>query len=77
MIDLFVMACTISRVQCSIQQNGEAAARQEIDILRVFTDQAKRRIKQNFRRIDNNDDELVKGLADDAFKTERFRWDVI
>jgi hypothetical protein len=34
-------------------------------------------MKQNFRRIDNNDDELIKALADDAFAVERFRWDTI
>jgi hypothetical protein len=34
-------------------------------------------MKQNFRRIDNNDDEPLKVLADDAFEAERFRWDTI
>ena len=77
MIDLFVLACTLSRVQTSIEANGAEAAAQEIDILQVFTGNALIRIKQNFRCIDNNDDELVKALADDAFAVERFRWDTI
>jgi len=77
MIDLFVMACTISRVQSSIDANGVEAAALEIDLLKTFAREAKVRIKRNFRRIDTNDDEIVKALADDAFETERFRWDTI
>jgi len=77
MIDLFVLACTLSRVQASIETNGADKAAREIDILHVFTRAARVRMKQNFRRIDNNDDELLKSLAEDAFAAERFRWDTI
>ena len=77
MIDLFVLACTISRVQSSIDDNGVDKASREIDILRIFTKEARMRVKQNFRRIDNNDDELIKALAEDACEAERFRWDTI
>ncbi len=77
MIDLFVMACTISRVQGSIDADGVEGASLEIQILKTFTREAKIRIKHNFRRIDSNDDEIVKALADDAFEAERFRWDTI
>jgi len=77
MIDLFVWASTLSRVQASIDANGVDKAAQEIDILKLFTREAMVRIKQNFRRIDNNDDEPLKALAEDAFEVERFRWDTI
>jgi acyl-CoA dehydrogenase family protein 9 len=77
MIDLFVMACTLSRVQASIDASGVEKAAKEIDILQMFTREARVRIKQNFRRIDNNDDEPLKALAEDAFEVERFRWDTI
>ena len=77
MIDLFVLACTLSRVQASIDAHGVEKAAREIEILQVFTRAARIRIKRNFRRIDNNDDELLKALADDAFEIERFRWDTI
>ena len=77
MIDLFVMACTLSRVQASIESNGVEKAAKEIDILKVFVREARIRIKRNFRRIDNNEDELLKALAVDAFEAERFRWDTI
>ena len=77
MIDLFVMACTLSRVQTSIETLGVEKASKEIEILRIFTREARVRIKRNFRRIDNNDDEMLKALAEDAFEVERFRWDTI
>ncbi|MGB8222381.1 MAG: hypothetical protein WCF10_07330, partial [Polyangiales bacterium] len=77
MIDLFVMAATISRVQASIDAKGVDGAALEIDILRTFTRAAKIRIKRNFRRIDSNDDEMLKALAEDAFKAEGFRWDTL
>ncbi len=77
MIDLFVLACTLSRVQAAIDAHGVEKASREIDILHVFTREARVRMKQNFRRIDNNDDELIKALAVDAFESERFRWDTI
>ena len=77
MIDLFVMAATISRVQASIDANGVDGAALEIDILKTFTRAARTRIKGNFRRIDSNDDEVMKGLAEDAFEAEAFRWDTI
>ena len=77
MIDLFVIAATISRVQASIDAKGIDDAALEIDILKTFTRAAKVRIKRNFRRIDSNDDEILKGLADDAFAAEGFRWDTI
>lgn len=77
MIDLFVMASTISRVQSAITAKGVDGASLEIDILRAFTRAAKVRIKHNFRRIDSNDDEIMKRLAEDAFEAERYRWDTI
>ncbi|MHC5112652.1 MAG: acyl-CoA dehydrogenase family protein, partial [Planctomycetota bacterium] len=77
MIDLFVMAATLSRVQASIDAVGVEKASKEIEILHVFTREARVRIKRNFRRIDNNEDELLKALAVDAFEVERYRWDTI
>ena len=77
MIDLFVLACTLSRVQASIDANGVDKAAKEIDMLRIFTHEACVRIKQNFRRIDDNYDEPLKALAEDACEVQRFRWDTI
>lgn len=77
MIDLFVLACTLSRVNSSLLANGEEKARQEIQILEVLSEQARRRVQQNFELIDRNEDEPLKALADHAFNLEKYAWDTI
>jgi alkylation response protein AidB-like acyl-CoA dehydrogenase len=77
MIDLFVLACVLSRVDASIRKNGEGAAAREIDIATAFAGQARRRVKHTVSEIDDNQDEHVKTLADMAFETERYTWDVL
>jgi acyl-CoA dehydrogenase family member 9 len=75
MIDLFVLACVLSRVDSSMKRVGAQKAATEREILEVFAGQVSRRVKSNFGKIDNNDDELIKRLADDAFEREGFGWD--
>ncbi len=45
------------------------------EILDVFAGQVSLRVKSNFGKIDDNDDEMIKSLADNAFALERFGWD--
>lgn len=77
MIDLFVLACILSRVNTSVERVGPEQAEQEIQILNVFAYQAQRRIKANFDAIDDNADEEIKAIADHAFEAERFAWDTV
>jgi acyl-CoA dehydrogenase family member 9 len=77
MIDLFVLAAVISRVDASIKKNGEEGAKKELEIATVFSGQVRRRTKSNFNKIDENDDELVKLLAIHALENERYVWDTI
>lgn len=77
MIDLFVWACTISRVNSAVERKGVEEAARELEILAVLSGQVSRRIRANFRKIDENDDELLKSLADHAFELEGFGWDLI
>jgi hypothetical protein len=72
---LFSMACVLSRVDGSVRRLGEDGAARELEILRVFSGQVQRRVKSNYGKIDDNDDELIKSLADHAFAEERFIWD--
>ena len=67
----------MSRVTASIEEHGPEKAAREIDIARVFTGQVKSRATTNFRQIDDNDDELVKGLAEDAYERAGYGWDVV
>jgi len=75
MIDLFALASVISRVSTSLQTKDAAAAKQEVDILAVFCGQVSRRVRGNFNKIDDNDDELIKSLADHAFTQGGYSWD--
>jgi acyl-CoA dehydrogenase family member 9 len=77
MIDLFVLAAMLSRVGTRISKDGVEAAEKEVAILRSFAGQAKTRIDRNFARIDENEDELIKGLGDFAVEREGYPWDVI
>jgi acyl-CoA dehydrogenase family member 9 len=77
MIDLFVLACVISRVDAAIRSKGEDAAKAEREILLTFAGQARRRIKSTMAEIDDNEDEAIKSLADHAFELEKFGWDTI
>ena len=77
MIDLFVLACVLSRVDSSLKANGLEKTQKELDILTVFANQAERRVQHAFNLIDINDDELIKGLSDHACEAEKFSWDNI
>lgn len=77
MIDLFVLACVISRVDSAIRAKGVDGAKKELEIATVFAEQAERRIKTNVDEIDNNVDESIKSLADHTFETEKFSWDTL
>ncbi len=77
MIDMFVLACTLSRVNSSIAASGEEKARPEIQILDVLSDDVRRRVRQNFDLVDRNEDDSLKAVADHAFDLERFAWDTI
>ncbi len=77
MIDLFVLASTLSRVGTNFARAGGQAVEMETAILRSFSGQAKTRIDRNFARIDDNEDELIKALGDHAIDREGYPWDVL
>lgn len=75
-IDLFVGLCVLSRVSRLIEQKGEAETVDERRIAQLFTQQAKRRMNSNLRRLDRNEDESVKALAKSMLGAGKYRWDV-
>ncbi len=75
MIDLFALACVLSRVDTAYKEKGPKGAATEMQILQVASRMVKSRIDRNFARIDDNDDELIKGLADQACELEGYGWD--
>jgi alkylation response protein AidB-like acyl-CoA dehydrogenase len=77
MIDLFVLACVLSRVDAAVRSKGEEGAKSEQHILTTFAGQVRRRIKSTMAEIDDNEDESIKALADHAFELEKFAWDTL
>ena len=77
MIDLFVFAALLARVDSEIRGRGEAATEHERNIVRVFAGAAQRRIVQNLRDVDDNEDEPLKALADHALAEGGYPWDVL
>ena len=76
-IDLFAMLCVVSRVTGSIFEKGENGAAPEIAIAKVFVQQAKRRITQNLRRLDKNEDVHLLAIAEHILEKDGFPFDTI
>jgi acyl-CoA dehydrogenase family member 9 len=75
MIDLFVLTCTLSRVSTAVEEKGATLVTKELEILEVLAFQVKNRFEANVARVDDNEDELVKSLADHALDAEGYQWD--
>lgn len=77
MIDLYVLAAVLSRVTSSIGKIGAEKAAREIQIAQAFASRVERQIRTRVAEMDENNDELVKALADHAFEAEKYSWDTI
>ncbi|MBX7136768.1 MAG: acyl-CoA dehydrogenase family protein [Oligoflexia bacterium] len=76
-IDLFAGLCVLSRVTSIINESSAAKAVDAINIAHIFTQQAKRRMNQNLRRLKRNEDSLMKKLADHVVAKQGYEWDVL
>jgi acyl-CoA dehydrogenase family member 9 len=75
-IDLFVGLCVLSRAAAlSTKPGGEGA--QAIAVARVFAQQAKRRMANNIRRAERNEDEEMNQLAGFILDKGSYPWDVV
>jgi acyl-CoA dehydrogenase family protein 9 len=75
MIDMFALICVISRVSDSLKEKGVKDCLHEMEIMQVFAGQVSGRIHRNFSKIDSNDDEDIKRLADFAYEQNGYPWD--
>jgi acyl-CoA dehydrogenase family member 9 len=76
LIDLFVGLCVVSRADSLIASQPETRA-QVIDVARVFTHQARRRMVRNIRGATHNEDDAVDALAGTVLTRGSYPWDVI
>lgn len=76
-IDLLTGYSVLSRVDSIIKEKGASNAKAEITICKIFTQAAKRRMNQNLRRIENNEDSDVDYLADFIIANDGYNWDIL
>jgi len=75
-IDLFVGLCVLSRVSTMISEKSVEECKQEINMAKIFTHAAKRRMSQNLRGLIKNEDKLKEELSDYLIKSG-YKWDVL
>lgn len=75
-IDIFVGMCVLSRVESIVKAKGVAGAKAEIDILNIFIQQAKTRIKLNLNSPDRSEDQSIYNLAKFISDKGEYPWDL-
>jgi acyl-CoA dehydrogenase family member 9 len=75
-IDLFMMVACMSRATAALNARGPEAER-EARLARAVCGRASQRIKRNIRMFDDNDDELLKSIAKDAYDEMSYSHDVV
>jgi hypothetical protein len=81
-IDLFVGLCVLSRATSLATEGGLSAepgeeGAQAMVIAHAFARQARRRLAQNVRRIERNEDEEMDLLAGFIVDRGRYPWDIV
>jgi acyl-CoA dehydrogenase family protein 9 len=76
-MDLYGIAATLSRTTRAIERRGEEGARQEIEMTAAFTDAAYHRMQRIVASFDENNDELLKGLAGRTYGEGGYKLDVV
>jgi alkylation response protein AidB-like acyl-CoA dehydrogenase len=77
MVDLFVQAAVMSRVNNSILEHGLAANTKELQIAEAFSLRVKNQLKERLYAMDHNNDEMIKALSDYAVEQQGYTWDTI
>lgn len=75
-IDLYVGLCMLARVQTMISEKGADKCAPEIQLVTIFTRAARRRMSQNLRRLNRNEDSETINLADYILSQGKYPWDI-
>jgi acyl-CoA dehydrogenase family protein 9 len=76
-IDLYAIACVISRTSRTLDRRGEEGAKREVDLTAMFVAMAHKRLTANVSAFERNDDEMRKVIADRAYVDGSYPFDVI
>ncbi len=75
-IDLLQMIACVARATASLMERGPEAER-EAKLCRAACARASANIKRQIRAFDDNDDELLKAIANDAYETTEYPFDAM
>lgn len=76
-IDLMVSLTILSRVSTEFNVKTVEQVDSQIQILRLFLAQAKRRMNQNLRRLARNEDQLIDSLSAKLIESGKYSWDTL
>ncbi len=76
-IDLYALAACLARTSRAIERKGEEGARREIELTAAFANGAERRMQVAVAAFDNNDDELLKGIASQSYQDGGYPFDIV
>jgi acyl-CoA dehydrogenase family protein 9 len=76
-IDLYALVACLSRTTRAIERKGEEGARREVELTAAFANAAEKRLQANVSAFDANDDELLKGIAAQAYQDGAYPFDVL
>ncbi len=72
MIDVFALAAVLARVSTRVEDHGETAAAPELELLRAFASQARRRVRRALAAVDAPDEAGILALGDRALEAGRY-----
>ncbi len=75
-IDLFVGLAVLSRVTGILESKKEQDCSDELDIVRIFSNQARHRMNANIRALISNEDDNTVTLANSTVAKSGYRWDL-
>jgi len=76
-IDLFGLACVISRATTAIEKKGVEKCTLELELAHSFAHMAKRRIHSNFRGFQKNDDDALQDIALSLADIGKYPFDIL
>jgi len=76
-IDFYAMGCVLSRVTAAIEEKGLEKCELEMWVAESFFLRANRRVRSNFKGIDRNDDDAIKGLALKSYEAGKYPFDIL
>lgn len=74
-LDLYAMSCVLSRASTAIE-NKAPQATLEMEMAQVFCEKGHRRIRSIVKSFDRNQDEVMKDIADKAYKAGGYGFDI-